>query len=270
MKVKKNRANAHSVMSKIICLVMIAVATTIFGGCEKKDNKENSNKEKLDLPEYADCEDIQSETSLFSTLKLNVIYDRINYNYAKVYVYYSNYETISLFPPTYNIVDGIEPVTKSFLVAEAEGKNPILKFKDVPDEYLINILKKTDSYYGLYHLIRDDYEESSITISNENAKVAVVETISTSGTGYVNVEGVFLSGEPVNMFSEWGWSIGGRLVYCNADCNITGKLSWGTTIDIRLKKGWNKIFTINCSNNVSDSKVITLGTDNVVFYCVAG
>lgn len=241
----------------------------VIAGCYHTEDDDSSNK-------YKTCEDIKSETSLFTSLKLNVTDDRIsNYNYARVQVNYTNCITIGserdesgILHYIYDVVDGTEPVRKSFLVAEAEGKNPTLKFKDVPDEYLINILKRTDSYGGLY-----DYDSSDINISNENAKVAVGGVYVGGNFSIGTDDGVWnTSGVPVAMrfiTKDMVWS-NGSLVYCNTDCDITGKTHLGGIIDIHLKKGWNKIFSITCSGFYSDEKNITIGADNVEFFMPAG
>jgi len=59
----------------------------------------------------------------------------------------------------------------------------------------------------------------------------------------------------------------GIFVYCNTDCDISGELNNNGIIDIHLKKRWNKVFEIYCS---SSPKIITLGTNNVVFSPKAG
>ena len=225
------------------------------------------------------CDDIESETSLFTTLNFKVIDSRINnYNYVRIHVHYKNYYTISIpwdgKDGIYNIVNGTERVEKSFLVAEAERKNPTLKFNDVPDEYLTLILTKTDSYYSLHSLFRNNsYSESSIKISNENAKVAL---------GSVSVGGIFSIGTPDGVFNtrfvpmEINVKIGeiaqgyGTLVYCNADCDITGRTGYNGIIDIRLKKGWNMIFEGGCSSYIHDMKTITIKINDVELYMPAG
>jgi hypothetical protein len=72
----------------------------------------------------------------------------------------------------------------------------------------------------------------------------------------------------------------GTLVYSNADCNIISEhvsllhAQWDkqidVKIDIRLKKGWNKVFVIYDGDSQSKAKVITLETDDVTFSGKAG
>jgi len=238
--------------SKLIITAMFlfvtGLASVIFNSC--KTNDVHSNK-------YEKCDDINSGTSLFTTLKLIVTADRVNYNYASVPFRFYDTNLLKYVP-----------------VAEAEGKNPTLIFKDVPDEYLTNILEKTD-FYDLHNLFcHRTYIESSITISNENAKVAVVETISLSGSeNLVTDDGVTdLKEDFVSMDIEFGdiaWGEG-IFVYCNTDCDISGELDYNSgIIDIHLKKGWNKVFDINCKSTNSE-KIITFGTDDVTFSPKAG
>lgn len=279
--------------------VMLAVAMCIgFMSC-------NDGEDPIVGPsnKYETCDDIKSEISLFTTLKLNVTDNHLrNYNNARIQVKYTNYYTISLgwdengnYNPEYaiyDVVDGTEPVQKYFLVAEAEEQNPTLNLKDVPDEYLIkiNIPKKTDFYNGLYDLMgHNEYLESSIKISNENAKIAFGDAFVGGNLSIGTPDGIWnTSGVRVDVMSIGSGTLGdveawgeGQLVYCNTDCNITGELGFmrqgwededitvvkDGIIDIRLKKGWNKIFSIyGCDGN----KVITLGIDNLEFVMGAG
>ena len=254
-------------------LIGIIIATTL-NSCEINDNES-----------YKTCDDIKSKTSSFTKLKLNVKYDRVNYNHSQVTVSYTNYYTttyemwgggkqVSWWTGVF--IDGsTKKIDRSFIVAEAGGINPTLTFKDVPDEYLTNILYRTDTYGGFGNILGvygyGGYSENpSISISNENAKVAVVKTILTTGTGYSHIiEGGFTTSEPVHMFIDDDDVIGysaGILVYCNTDCDITGTITDGY-VDIRLRKGWNKIFEISCDGK---TKIITWDTDNLYFYCIAG
>ena len=227
--------------------------------------------------EFNSCDAIKSETSSFTSLHLKVTEDRIAYNYAKAQVHYTN------APITANpIYDGIDWESKNFIAAEAEGKNPTLRFKDVPDEYLTNVLEKTHSYMLYYLFCNNSYIESSLAISNPNAKVAVIECITLSGSKtlvtddgvtdtHIDNVGMDIEFKKKNEPNQWVALGNGVLVYSNTDCIITGEIDSykGGMIDIRLKKGWNKVFSINC-HETNTQKIITLGTDDVVFSPKAG
>jgi hypothetical protein len=127
-------------IKKIFLFFINLVSAIALNSCETGDSES-----------YKTCDDIKSGTSLFTKLKLNVIYDRVNYKHSQVIVSYANHYTVSYGwngkEAIYDIIDGTKsPIQKSFIAAEAEGKNPTLSFKDVPDEYLTNILMKTDTY----------------------------------------------------------------------------------------------------------------------------
>jgi hypothetical protein len=229
--------------------------------------------------EYHTFDDINSATSLFTTLNFKVMHNHVNYTYTKAEVRYANYETNWDSPPTCHFIEGTEPVDKTFIVAEAEGKNPILHFKDVPDEYLTNILSITYTHHGLVGLTSYTFPsitESDVAISNKNAKLAIMRGISIAS------DDAFLNYDVVDMditFNDIAQG-NGTLVYSNADCNIINEhvsllhAQWDkqmdVKIDIRLKKGWNKVFVIYNGDSQSRAKVITLETDDVTFSGKAG
>jgi len=278
---------SEGVVSTIFFYV-IFFSISIFNSCETDSDKSKK---------YNSCDDIKSESSVFTTLRVNITDNRIqnSYNSVKVEVYYRNYYTVSGgFNPNdyiYDIVDGTERVDKTFHVVEAEGKNPTLKFKDVPDEYLINILKRTDLYSGLNDLFCGlSYLETSIKISNENAKVAFgsvfaggKHSIGTDdgiyNTDYIRVDMSTTNTTNIALpaFDNLAWGRG-ILVYCNTECNISGDLGFirypsgeyvnQGIIDIRLKKGWNQIFHLYSDD--CNEKLITIRTDDVHFSITAG
>lgn len=227
---------------KNVAIVFACFSMFNFVGCNN-DNTSNHSKK------YKTCDDIKSETSLFTTLNFKEA-NRGNPPYVEVR--YVNYRNISLHDDgtyDYEIVEGTEWTDKSFLAAEVEGQT--LKFKDVPDEYLINILvhNKT-SFFNYSDYFSFNADDPSVKISNKNAKVAVGCIYSTNG-GYGGSAHRYMS---VNIEDIAGGY--GTAVYCNADCDITKE----NQIDMHLKKGWNMIFRGGCSR---DWDQITIRPDNM-------
>ena len=258
--IRRKYFKSMCVVKTIFCVIFFLSITS--GSCEKEDDISKK---------YNSCDDIKSETSLFTKLKVKVVDNRLHtYNSVRVFVKLSY-------------------LGNNFIVAEAEGKNPTLTFKDVPDEYLTNILtESTSAYYSLHRLLG---YESNFKISNENAKIAFGHVYAggnlSIGTddGVWNTEAVIvdmctdglIGSSYSSAFDGFAWGYG-WLVYSNTDCNITGKLGFirypsgdfvnQGIIDIRLKKGWNKIFDL--STNDCEKKFISIGTEDVGFFMNAG
>ena len=106
----------------------------------------------------------------------------------------------------------------------------LIKFKDVPNEYLS---MTADQIWSMYVW---DVRDFTPNISNPEARAA-------KATLWVYDKGV----GPFDWLSPFEESI--ALIYCNADCDITGTgkcrlPKYGDSdfiIDLHLRKGWNMV-----------------------------
>ena len=169
---------------------------------------------------------------------------------------------------------------KSFIVAESENSNKsqTLTLKNVPNEYLENLITDTYNYsfeknewvvlegykdfrlLGIY--MSKDSELKNINISNKNTKIAIIleGSIFAKGCGTMTM---------LPNDEKWNvqcFFISGCLVYSDSDCDITGYdtacsgCSDVLNYDIRLRKGWNKVFFFEgkgiTSDDIKDSHLV--------------
>ena len=159
------------------------------------------------------CEDKGEEnekitTSVFTTLEINI---------GRTVAFGGFDEIIG------KVIDTYGPVIAEGAVSNSKS---IIKFKDVPNEYL---LKTVEQFLSIYR-----FRDFTPNISNPNARIEDV-------TLWVYNKGI----GPFDWLSPEE-SI--ALIYCNADCDITGtgkcESKYGDSdfkIDIHLRKGWNMV-----------------------------
>ena len=257
----KVRLNLRKVVAIAICLAV----TTMFSGCGNENDDEK----------YLTCDDIRSSGSTFTMLNVTIGHSNADYlGYARLE-----------FRP-----NGVD-----FIVAESEknSKSQTFIFKNVPDVYLENIITNYCEYveengiwifkpregYKRFDLISLNGLTNSelqnimqnINISNQNTKIAIIPygyiTIYAKGQMW-SPDGAF-SRTQANMYPsetlECGFNVyGSHLVYSDSDCDITGNFKYGDwsikNLDIRLRKGWNKVFDfgerIITTDDVQDSHLI--------------
>ena len=276
--ISKNGASPKSLMSrgnfKIIAILAFALSIFIFTGC-------STVNEETPPEEILSCDKIESSIATFTTLNV-----KIGPSYADSWgITGYAFELFKNNPDD----DG---KYKRCIVAESNSnsKQQTFTFRDnVPDEFLEDFMYDTyylggehvGEYFGKsFRLLQWDIPKGSesqlqnISISNPNTKIAIIDY------GYIRI---FVNGV---MGTDDGPDILGRsvqaqmmpdyentklecrfkycdLVYSNSDCNITGiaaKQNYTASVDIRLKKGWNKVFTfadrIITTNDVKDSYIL--------------
>ena len=273
--ISKNGASPKSQKSRsnfkiFAILAFMMFITFVFTGCATGSNDKTIDKELT-------CEQINSTTSTFTTLNVS-----IGSSYADMWGITGYAFELS----KYNTDDG---KYKHFTVAESNSnqKQQTFTFRNnVPDEFLEDFMydtyylggEHTGEYYSKYfRLLQWDIPKGSesqlqnISISNPNTKIAII------GYGYIKI---FAKGEMGNDDgpNTLGNSVQAQmmpapennklkcpfiycdLVYSNSDCNITGYKYDTVSVDIRLKQGWNKVFTfgdrIITTDDVKESHIL--------------
>jgi len=260
----KVRLNLRKVVAIAICLI----GTTMFLSC---DGNENNND-----TEYLTCDKIHSSASTFTTLNV-----RIGSTYADRWGYSRlRFETYS---------DSFSG-KKSFIVAESEkdSKNQTFTLKDVPNEYLDNLI--TDVYQNVFEnggwiwklseryksflvvgrSLIENYEMDNINISNKNTKIAIIYqgSIGIYAKGIMGNDdgddalGYYTSAQMSSDYENGKIECsfrGGDLVYSDSDCDITGYIG-DRVINIYLRKGWNKVFDFDdrriTTDDIKDSHLL--------------
>ena len=168
------------------------------------------------------------------------------------------------------------PNQKSFVAAESKnGSNEqTLALKNIPDEYLESLITEMYTYnfetkkyviwegyyeFRLLKMVRNgDSEFKDIKIGNRNTKVAVIQfgEIVSDGCGQLTMHA-----------DDDKWDVQccfdfGFLVYSDSNCDITDV---DGTIDVRLRKGWNKVYFCPYKTITTDD----IKDDHLIWYNIA-
>jgi len=273
--ISKNGASLKSQMSRsnfkiFAMLAFMIFVTFVFTGCAT-GNKDNTNDKELT------CEQINSSTSKFTTLHVSIGSSSADYWGITGYEF-----------ELWRTVNG---VNQKFIVAESNNntKRQTFTFKNVPDEYLADLIYDTYNlsyeYFGKeFRLLQwriakgSEVQLQNLSISNQNTKIAIISYsyIRISAKGEMgsddgpntlgNSVQAQMKPDPENEKLKCPFSYC-DLVYSNSDCDITGYIYDTISVDVRLRKGWNKVF------HFWNNKIITtddIKDSHILWYQTAG